>query len=152
MWLQEVAEGMYAAFQRSNYYDQMHEYFQDGGSIGTATIYSEENIQNEKIVFSARHPKEIYIAENMYGDVDTVHRLYKLSAREAIKKFDKEKLGSDVQDAIKNHPDKKFEFLHTVFPNEDRVYGKLNAQNKKYVSVYLEPKGDKILNIVKEKE
>ena len=42
-WLQETDIGMYRAYQRSNFYSAMTPYFEDGGTIGTATIYSEEN-------------------------------------------------------------------------------------------------------------
>jgi len=145
LWLQETAEGIYSALQRSNFYDQMHEYFLDGGSIGTATIYCEEDIGKARLNFNTFHPAENFIAENIHKQVDTVHRRFKLSAREAVKKFDKDELSQEVQEASTKQPDKKFEFLHAVFPNEDRMYGKLNADNKQYVSVYMEYNGKKIL-------
>ena len=36
-WLQEAEKTLYSAFQRSNYYEAMSQYFHDGGPIGTAT-------------------------------------------------------------------------------------------------------------------
>jgi len=145
IWLQETAEALYSAFHRSNFYGQMHEYFLDGGSVGTASIYSEENVMYRKIVFSTLHPAEIFIAENMFGEVDTVHRRFKISAREAVKKFNESKLSLEIRQASKHEPDKKFEFLHAVFPNEDRMYGKLNSANKRFSSVYMEYSGEDII-------
>ncbi len=65
-WLQESERVLYSVFNRSNLYIQIHEYFINAGSYGTATLYSQLDRRNNRIVFSARHPKEIYITEDMY--------------------------------------------------------------------------------------
>ena len=145
LWLQECAEEMYSAFHRTNFYEQMHEYFLDGGSIGTATIYTEEDLDQGKIVFKTIHPREIYIAENIYGEVDTVYRAFQLSARNAVEKFGYENLSLQIQKAAKDRPYEMFDFIHAVFPNDKRVYGKLNNQNKKFVSIYIEKDGNEII-------
>jgi hypothetical protein len=145
-WLQAVERQLYSEFARSNFYEEMHAYFLDGGSIGTATIYQEEDLANAKIVFSTRHPREIYIAENRYGMVDTVHRKYDLSIREIVKQFGKDNLTETQLRMYEDKPDEEYELLHAVFPNEDTIYGNLTSKNKPFSSLYLFAKtGDDLL-------
>lgn len=80
-WLQVYDRKMYAAFERSNYYAIVAEWFRDAGSIGTATIFTEEDIGEGKAVHIVVHPREIWIAENKSGEVDTVHRKFMMTAR-----------------------------------------------------------------------
>lgn len=140
-WLEECDEGMYSAFAISNFYEELYKSFRGIGSIGTVSLYTEEDLNEGKIVFSDIHPIECYIAENRYGKVDTLHRKFKLSARNAIEKFDENKLSEKIKKDAEKSPDTKYEFIHAVFPNNRKVFGKLNSQNKRYYSCYFESDG-----------
>ena len=148
-WLQETEKTLYSAFQRSNFYTTMGEFFIDAGSIGTSTIYSEEywpeNTTVSKILFHTRHCAEICIAENEQGIVDTVYRKYKIQARQAAKKFGKENLSLSLQNALEKNPFTEFEFIHALFPREERQLGKLNAKNKPFASYWLQLEGKKMV-------
>ncbi len=136
-WLQEYDRRMYLAFRRSNFYSILAEWFRDAGSIGTATLFTEEDLATGKAVHTVIHPREVFIAENQFGEVDTIHRKFMLTARKAVQKF-----GNEVSDIIKRNfkddPDKEHEFIHAVFPNKDRVFGKITSSNKIFRSVYME--------------
>ena len=136
-WLQEYDRRMYLAFRRSNFYSVLAEWFRDAGSIGTATLFTQEDIANGKAVHTVIHPREVFIAENQFGEVDTVHRKFMLTARKAVKMF-----SNAVSDTIKanntDNPDKEHEFIHAVFPNDDRVFGKITSANKFFRSIYME--------------
>ncbi len=86
-WLQECLTVMYSAFNRSNFYDQVTEFISDGATCGTASVLAEEDIENARITFSVPHFREIFIAENQYGEVDTVYRVYKMTLRQLAQKF-----------------------------------------------------------------
>lgn len=144
-WLQECAEQMYAEFASSNFYESMSEYFLDGGSIGTATLYIEEDINEDVINFSCRHPGEIFIAENKYGKVDTVYRRFKLSARQAEQRFGKDVLSERLKLAAKQTPDQEFKFYHAVFPNTDRDVTKQDNKNFPFASVYVEVDAEEVV-------
>lgn len=121
-WLEEVSWGLYSALQRSNFYEIMPEYFQDGGSVGTATLYSEEDMGEGKIVCTICHPGEIWVAENKYGMVDTVIRKVIMTARQAVQRFgDKgdlsDRLKLDAKDTTRC--DNEYVFYHYVSPRED---------------------------------
>jgi hypothetical protein len=137
-WLQAYDRKMYAAFERSNYYAIVAEWFRDAGSVGTATIYTEEDIAGGKAVHIVVHPREIWIAENQSGEVDTTHRKFMMTARQMEQKFGIENLSSMAKQNAEKEPDKEHEILHAVFPNDDRMAGKRTSKNKEFRSVYLE--------------
>jgi len=144
-WLQEVEEEMYFAFQQSNFYDCMSEYFLDGGSIGTATMIIEEEVnQGGRINFLCMHPGEVYIAENHFKRVDTVFRKFELTARQALQKFGDGGNLSDklIRDAKKpGTANTTYQFWHAVFPREDRDVTMSDSKNMPYASVYVELSG-----------
>lgn len=141
VFLQEYDEAMYAEYRRSNYYSVLPEWFRDAGSIGTATLYTEEDIGNFTQVHTAIHPREVFIEENRYGDVDVVFRKFFLTARQAVQMFDEGKLNPDIVKNAEERPDTRHEFIHAVFPNDDRQFNKLTSTNKKFKSVYVQIKG-----------
>lgn len=143
-YLQNTGEQLYYAFNRSNFYAIAPEFFFDGGSIGTATMYAEEDIGQGKIIFMSRNPGEVYISPNRHGEIDVLFRKYKMTARNAVEKFDD--VSEKIKMAAKVAPETEFEFLHGVFPNNDRQIGKVDSRNKEFVSVYLEATGNKILS------
>ncbi|KKN47298.1 hypothetical protein LCGC14_0664030 [marine sediment metagenome] len=138
VFLQEYDKAMYAAFKRSNFYSILSEWFRDAGSIGTAALYTEEDIANGTEVHIPIHPREIFISENKYGEVDTLFRKFQLTARQAVQKFEEGKLSQAIIDNSKQHPEKNHEFVHAVFPNDEPMFGKLDSTNKKFKSVYME--------------
>ncbi|MBW2345565.1 MAG: head-tail connector protein [Deltaproteobacteria bacterium] len=141
-YLQEYDEAMYGEFNRSNFYAILGEWFRDAGSVGTATLYTEEDIGNNCAVHTPIHLREIFIAENKYGDVDTVFRKFFLTAKQAVDKFGTERLNRNIIKNAEEHPEKRHEFVHAVFPNKDRMYGSMLAKHKPIASVYLQMDGN----------
>jgi hypothetical protein len=143
-FLQNYDEAMYGEFNRSNFYSILSEWFRDAGSIGTAPLYTEEDLDKRSAVHVPIHLREIFIAEDMYGNVDTVFRKFFLTAKQAVNKFNKDTdvLSQRIKDNAEKHPEKKHEFIHAVFPNTDRMIGSLLAENKPIASVYIETSGN----------
>jgi hypothetical protein len=119
-WLELVQEHLYSVLRRSNFYQSMSEYFLDACTIGTATIYSEEDLQTGKINFSCRHPWEVYIAEDRFNKVDTHFREFRMTGRAIEQQFP-----DDVPEAIKRAnettPDERYNIIHACFPATDRM-------------------------------
>lgn len=141
IFLQEYDEAMYAAYDRSNYYSILNEWFNDAGSVGTATLYTEEDIPGGTTVHIPIHLREVFIAENKFQKVDVLFRKFFLTARQAVQKFGSDVLSSDIVSNATNHPEKTHEFIHAVFPNDEKQFGKINSTNKKYKSVYIQTRG-----------
>ncbi len=140
-YLQLYDEAMYDEFKRSNFYSILGEWFRDAGSVGTAPLYTEEDIARGNSVMTPIHLREIFIAENKYGEVDTVHRKFFLTARQAVDKFGTERLHPTIVRNAEEHPEKRHEFLHAVFPNKERMFRSLLSENKPIASVYLQNEG-----------
>ncbi|KKN78809.1 hypothetical protein LCGC14_0345810 [marine sediment metagenome] len=141
IFLQEYDEAMYAAYDRSNFYSVLNEWFNDAGSIGTATMYVEEDIKGGTTVHIPIHLREVFIAENKFQNVDVLFRKFFLTARQAVQMFDENRLTNDItQNAISN-PEKKHEFIHAVYPNDEPQFGSITSTNKKFKSVYVQTKG-----------
>lgn len=140
-FLQDYDEAMYAEFRRSNFYSVLPEWFRDAGSIGTATLYTEEDIGNFSQVHIPIHPREVFIEENRYGDVDVIFRKFFLTARQAVQKFGTGVLNPEIIKDAEERPDKRHEFIHAVFPNNERQFNKITSTNKKFKSVYVQVKG-----------
>jgi len=137
-WLQAYDQKMYSAFDRGNFYAVIPQWFRDAGSIGTATLFSQDDPGSGRISHTVIHPREVYIAENMFGEVDTVHRKFMKTARQAVQEFGFDNVSRTIQENSKNHPDKEHEFIHAVYPNSDRIPGKKNSKNKEFRSIYME--------------
>lgn len=141
-WLQEYDRIMYEAFRRSNFYSTIPMWLRDAGSIGTAPLYGEEDIAGGKSVFTAIHPREVYISEDKYGEVDTVFREFEFTARQAIEKFGEEKFDESFVSAAKTAPEKRHLFIHAVYPNDDVLFGSNGTKGKKLKSIYVRVEGD----------
>lgn len=135
-WMQEAEEEFYSIFQGSNFYETMSEVFLDGGSVGTATMYIEEDLGENLVSFLARHPKEIFIAENRYGRVDTVFRKFYLTNRVALEMFGENAFEDADGRKMKEAPYDDAIYFHAVFPRKERDPGKIDAGNKPFASVY----------------
>ena len=143
-YFQDVEEQLYSEFNRSNFYDIMSELFHDAGSTGTACAHIDEDVGRERVNFTARHPKEIYLADDRYGVVDTVYRRYTMTVKQIIEEFS-EKNGAGEGNMLdeawidenKERPFKKFSVIHAVYPREKRDQSKDDNRNKKYASVYI---------------
>jgi hypothetical protein len=150
-YFEDYARSLYGAYRRSNFYSAMTQLFMQGGTIGTTVLYLEEDLNEQRLVFRVLHPREYFLAENRYRVVDTVFRKFDLSAREALKKFPEDRLSDELKMRVKERPDDKFRFVHAVYPNNDRIYGKLDAGNKRFASVYFEERtaGEDALPLIK---
>lgn len=135
LWLQGAGEALIEAFNESNLAPQLHELYLDLGCFGTGCLYVEAD--GGDLRFSARHPAEIYVAENAHGLIDTVYRRFVFTARQAVQEFGAEALGARLRGAAAKTPDAEFGFVHAVFPRAERGPGRGDSRNLPYASVYV---------------
>jgi hypothetical protein len=134
-WLESATETMYAAFNKSNFQQEIFELYHDLITFGTAAMFIEED-DEDILKFSTRHINEIFIAENDKGRIDTVFRKFKLSARAAIQKFGD--VSTNIATVAKKDPYEEVEMLHAVYPRSDFNPKKQDKQNMPFESVYIE--------------
>ena len=146
-WLQELEFNMYMALNRSNFYSEMWMYIYDGMTAGTATIFCEEDLIEERISFETVHPGEIFISENRYGEVDILHRKRKRSVRQLVQMFGLDNLTPAIKQMYESQPFTEYEIIHAVFPREEYDDRMKDTQNKKYASVWMLSAGNHICRI-----
>jgi len=137
IWLEDSEEVMYAAFLRSNFYDNGPEIVRDALTVGTVNPIEEEDIVNGRTIFTIPHFRECYIAENRFGIVDTRYRLYSCDLRMLVKKFgldQMKKLIPGFEQQYEKNPYSEKEIIHAVFPRSDYNPNLLNGSNKPFAS------------------
>ncbi len=122
LWLENSAKRMYDLFNESNFNTEVHELYLDLCSVGTGALFVEESKKGfnvDGIHFNTLHISEYFIKENNNGRIDTLYRKYEMSARQALQEFGEKAIGEKIKDALKDKPDRKFNFVHAVEPTED---------------------------------
>ena len=136
-WLEEVDDILYAEFARSNFYEAIGEFFLDAASIGTATMFVEDDVDKRRVNFSSRHMKECYIAEGRNGLVDVVYREFIMANRVAYQTF-RDKLCQQRLDQARQDPFGKATIIHACFPRTDFDAEKIDNGNMPVASVYVD--------------
>jgi hypothetical protein len=136
-WLEAVEAILDAELQRSPFYQAVAEYFLDAMSMGTAVMLIEDDVAKHRVLFSARHLKECYIAEDRAGDVDTLYREYKMTNRAALQAWG-DKLDPTRVGLAHTMPFGTFTVIHAVFPRDDRDYNKMDQLNQPWESRYID--------------
>lgn len=129
---------------RGNFASQAHEKRLSLGAFGTGCMLVEPR-KNGGIQYKTIHLSEIYISENWSGVIDTVHRKFMLSAKQAVELFGKETPEKIRKRFEAGHIHEKFEFLHAVMPREDYEKGMLDKAGMPFVGYYIFTDGKQVV-------
>ena len=143
-WLQDSQTVLYSAFNRSNFYDTITEFISDGATCGTATIQIEEDIPNATTVFTVPHFRECFIAENQWGRVDTIYRVYKMTLRQLVQKFGMDKMKEVDDNWERDYTQNMYServILHAIYPRKDYNPSRKDAKSKPWASDWVYRKG-----------
>jgi hypothetical protein len=142
-WLQDVEDLFCSIFAQRGYYREQTLGYHQSGLFGWQCLYVDETPE-AGIRFRALPLSEVYVAENHQGEVDTVFRSFRLSARQAVQKWGADALSQPVRNAA-NDPgraDQKFDFVHAVFPRpESERRAGVDGGMLAYASFYIEQNG-----------
>ncbi len=137
-WLDAATKTIHKRLIASTFREAFFEHLKSLGCFGTGCLYEEKG-KKTTIVFINYFMRDIYIIRNSDGEVDTVYRRFKFSARQAHQEFGIENLGDKIRTAYNDLSmrDKKFEFIHVVEPREDRDSEADNPLNMPWSSLYI---------------
>lgn len=88
---------------------------------------------------------DVYFEQNFQGIIDTAFRFFKLSARQAVQQFGREKLPANIEAVIKQSEEKpgstdvdneQFEFVHLIEPRRDYNKERADAKGMPFKSCY----------------
>lgn len=137
-WLDDASRRMRDAFSAhgGRFYSRVMDLYADLVSFGTGIFYVEEAVGQNAVHYSCRPLMECFIAENDWGDIDTVIRKFSWTARQALQRWGRT-CGEKIMKAAEKEPDRKFTFLHGVMPREDIDRQRFDAKGKNWASFYV---------------
>ncbi len=108
-------------------------------SLGTGLIFVDEGVGRQVVRYRPMPLSECYLDVDCFGQVDTVCRLFALTARQARQQFG-DNLSAAVAEAAVSEKDKDrlFAFLHVVQPREETGSRRQANRNLRYASYYVE--------------
>jgi hypothetical protein len=144
-YLEDVTDILFAARYAStaNFASQYYENYMSLGAFGTGGVFIDE-LLGISLRYRALHLSELYIFENAAGVVDTVHRPFKYTARQVMQRVKADgwtNIPEAITKAAQDNPDRKFDFIHVVQPNEELAAGKRDYAGMKYSSCYIAIEG-----------
>jgi hypothetical protein len=109
------------------------------GSFGTGALWVDEK-KGKSLFFRALHMSTVWMDVDYRGQVDTVHRKFEITARQARQMFGEENLSPKMSEAYADSgkcDSQKFRVLQVVRPNEDYDVDKLDYRGKAIASRYI---------------
>ena len=148
-WFDEVETRMRVAI-----YDRRARFQQRSGEVdldlvvfGTGVLFTGESRRLDHLVFRSVHLRDALIAENADGEIDTIYRTIRLTARQSEQKWGNEALGAKTKEALKDskEPDKEFKFIQAVQPREERnIKGQTN-KDMPFLSAIVDVESDHLV-------
>lgn len=128
----------------SNFASQAHEKRISLGAFGTGGMLVEPRADGG-IRYRTIHLSELFADEGLDGVVDTVHRKFELTARQAVQMF-REKTPARIMKSVERGALADcFEFLHCVGPREDYERDRLDGKGLPFVGYYLFIEGREVI-------
>jgi hypothetical protein len=137
-WLEDAEGALYAEFNRGNFYSQIPLLVENAALFGHGVMLIDENIEDNKIRFSAMDAREIYLDTNEYDETDTVFRKFSMTAEGAVSYFGYEKMSGEVKALWDNKEGgKRLAILHAVWRDKSSK-GKALKGGFAYSSVFVD--------------
>lgn len=155
MWMEKVVDIIHDQLNESNFDRQISKGYKLFTALATMPLLHEVKKVDgvfDGFKFTALHLSEVSIEENADGEVDTLYRKFKLTAKQALQKWGKSNLSDKIVEAAVEKPNQKFCFIHCIYPRNPKEV-QLNSQGlapgkkRPFASVYIEQENG---NVIKE--
>lgn len=130
---------------RANFASQANEAYMALGAFGTGGMFIDDMV-GRGIRYRSIPLPEMFIAENHQGAVDTVHRRFSMTVRQAAQKWGRDKLSEKMKGALEKNPEQNFDFIHAVGPREDIDTTKKNYKGMPIYSCYVSIDGRNLMS------
>lgn len=146
-WFDMVTQRMLDAFNepRAKFYSNLKMNATDIGVFGTVGMWIQEG-QQSFLEFSSINVKQLYVAEDASGNIDTVYRFMRLTARQLEQKFGKAALSGETRSLLEKKPDELVEVLHVLEPRTNAKRDSNSLREAPIKSVWLERKMQHLLS------
>ena len=144
LWCEMATDRLFACRYNAfaGFETQAFEDLRQSMSYGTAPLWVDEK-QGHHLTYKSLHLSEVWIDEDACGRVDTVHRKYELTARQAAQQFDLDALPDAVRKMLTDgngaRANDKVQFLHVIRPNGAYTRGGYGPQGMRTESITICP-------------
>jgi hypothetical protein len=121
---------------KSNFQAQSCEVVLDVGAFGTGVLFTDDYL-GKGIRYKAIPLYQVYMTEDAYGVVNTLHRKFEYTASQAAGVWGVDALPECMQQALNTNNQEKFEIIHAVYPNPDIKKGRKDFSGMAYSSLYI---------------
>jgi hypothetical protein len=134
-YLEEVTRRLFSARYAANFDSEVQGCYYNGGKYGSFGMFTGEQM-GKSLYYRGIPMKQLYFAENEYGNVDLVHRDWFWTARQAHQRWG-DKLPPVIKRAAEKMPDQEFRFLHCVKPRMDADVSRKDYRGMEFISYYV---------------
>lgn len=119
----------------------------DFAAFGQCGITVEMNVRTQALLYRSWHLRDFVWTEGPEGDIDTVHRDWKPTARNLVKEFGRSRMHPAVLGLLDTEPHKEVHVRHVVMPAEDWDWSKRprNARRFPFVCLYVDVQNQHII-------
>jgi hypothetical protein len=136
-WLQDTDEHMQVTLNQSNYHDQKLVKIQDGGCIGDAFMYIEQDDQTGKQMMLCPHPREFWVRRDFWGRVSCIHHKFQKTLRDIQDEFGNSALSEDQRLTLETQPNSKIFVIHGIYKNKDYNPEQAGVKNMPWQHYYV---------------
>lgn len=151
-WLDAVERRVGTALSRGGFYQAIHACNQELIGYGAMLLYSEQDgaldesgFWQSRIRFECIPVGSFCVALDAGGELEAVSRSLLFTARDMEKRFGRDRLSRQAQDALNREPYKTFEVMHVVRRRDMRNSGKADNRNMAFGSWFYERGGEDVL-------
>lgn len=136
--LNKVTNNIHKYFIQTNFRHNFFETLKSLCGFGSSCFYEEQG-KKDILNFINFHVSATYIDIDEEGNIDTLFREFEFTARQAVMKFGKDKVGDKIMAAYDNQKrsNEKFKFFHACFPREDADGKNTDPLTMDYASYYV---------------
>lgn len=136
VYLDECQRIMEMAFSKSNIYPAFQHCWREVATMG---ICANVILEDDEVGFYCVPLTigEYAVAANYRGQIDTLYRMFTMTAAQLVGQYGLDVVGRNVKQAYDQKPDKTFRVLHAIEPRKVRERGKLDNKNMPYRSVVM---------------
>ncbi len=117
LWLQKSTQLLHDILAKSNFYHVIAQNYEELALYGTSAMYVEDDFDTV-VRFRALTVGEYYISNNWHGKVDTLFRVFDMSARNIVAEFGWDRVSDRVRNLYREAPDSYVRLVHAVLPRQ----------------------------------
>lgn len=151
-WFNRTTGILRKEIERSDFYAEMHSACIDSCATGTALLHIDMDDNGDMLNFTHIPTGTFGVGRDKNKNIRSVVRKFLMTPAQLREEFGYEELTNDMQNAFDREETRystnhSYEIWHLVVPSEDFFERDTDTLQFPYVSVYISPKGNKVLRV-----